>query len=447
MLRNVFETDATEMQALLSGELAVRIVVMGVLPAMLIWKVRLPQLRWTHRLYRRAVAIVWMLVVCVIALLSSTASYAVFFREHKPIRFALMPAAPVSSALGLAFAARRGDHGPLLNASGAAQHTTPPNARPIVLVLVVGETARAANFQLGGYERPTTPRLLATPGVTYFANATSCATSTAISVPCLFSHVSREAFDVDEASRYANLLDALQSASIAVEWRENNAGCKGVCARVQTIQYAGSSDPGLCGGSGCYDEVLVQDLPAKLREIHQDTVIVMHQMGSHGPAYAERYPPQFERFKPACHSNELQRCTAQQLVNAYDNTLVYTDHVLAQIIAALRAASDHADPLLLYVSDHGESLGEQGLYLHGLPYAFAPQTQTHVPMLMWLSPAYLERGRLDARCLEARAAGAASHDNVYHLVLGAMEVRNESYDRHLDLLAPCRAARLPADHE
>jgi len=447
MLRNVFETDATESRSLLSADLIERVLMLGVVPALLVWTVKLPAMRWSKRLRKRALAILALLSVCVLALLSASASYAVFFREHKPIRYTLLPIAPLTSALGVLFDKNKNEGGPLINASGLASRTAPPQAKPLVIVMVVGETARAANFQLGGYARATNPELSTMQGLVYFSETTSCGTATAISVPCMFSHLPRRKFDVDEASRYANLLDAILSAGVDVEWRDNNAGCKGVCARVARVDYGGRNDTQLCHGGYCYDEVLLTDLAGKLATMTQDTLIVMHQIGSHGPAYSERYPPEFERFKPACRSNQLQRCTAEEVVNAYDNTIAYTDHMLARTIDVLRKASSDVDAMLIYASDHGESLGEQGLYLHGLPYAFAPDVQKHVPMLMWLSPSYAARTGVSRDCLQARAAQPFSHDNLYHTLLGAAQVRNASYDPALDILAPCRATGWGGDHE
>lgn len=447
MLRNVFETDAAESRALMSADFIEHLIVFGLVPAILVWKVRLPDMHWSKRLRQHAVAILALLGACALALLSTSASYAVFFREHKPIRFALMPVAPVTSALGVLFDKNKGERGPLINASGEARRIGEVRAKPLVIVMVVGETARAANFQLGGYARPTNPELAATSGLIYFAATTSCGTATAISVPCMFSHLPRRDFDVDEAPRYANLLDALQEAGLDVEWRDNDAGCKGVCARVHQISYPAGSDAKLCRESYCYDEIMLRDLPGKLASVTRDTIIVMHQIGSHGPAYAERYPPEFEKFKPACRSNQLQRCTTQEVVNAYDNTIAYSDHVLARTIEVLRDASSHVDGMLLYASDHGESLGEQGLYLHGLPYAFAPDTQKHVPMLMWLSPTYAAREEIATACLRSHAEQPLSHDNIYHTIMGAAELRNDSYDSQLDILTPCRGSARPSDHE
>jgi lipid A ethanolaminephosphotransferase len=189
---------------------------------------------------------------------------------------------------------------------------------------------------------------------------------------------------------------------------------------------------------------MLNDLAARLRDLTHDTVIVFHQIGSHGPAYSERYPAAFEYFKPACRSNELQHCSKEEVINAYDNTIAYTDHVLSRQIDILRKAADHVDSMLIYASDHGESLGEQGVYLHGMPYSFAPKAQKDVPMLVWASPGYTQRARLDLDCQRALADRTVSHDFLYHTILGAAETRDKVYDSRLDLLAACRR---PADHE
>jgi lipid A ethanolaminephosphotransferase len=447
MMRNVLQTDPAESQELLNGFLVQWTVVMGVLPSLLLRKVRLPRLEWRRALRQRAIALLGIVAACAVALLSCSVSYAVYFREYKPIRFSLSPIAPVTSMLQLfAGQQKRAGHGPLINASGPALRELPVQSKPLLVVIVVGETARADNFQLGGYTRPTNPRLSGEPGLIYFDQATSCGTATAVSVPCMFSHLGRDEFDVDEASRYANLLDALSEAGFDVEWRDNNAGCKGVCQRVRRTSYAGRTDPGKCRHSYCYDEIMLDGMAEHLRDLKRDTVIVMHAIGSHGPAYFERYPARFEVFKPACRSHELQNCSATEVVNAYDNTILYADHVLAETIDRLRAASDRVDSVLLYASDHGESLGEQGVYLHGLPYGFAPSTQKQVPMMLWTSHGYTGRRRVSSSCLEAKARQPVSHDNIYHTVLGAAGVRNTSYDPQLDLLRTC-ADDLPADHE
>lgn len=458
MMRNALQTERAEIAGLLSPDLLVHLLLLGVLPALLIWRIQLPPRPWQVALRRRTGAVAAMLAVCVAALFACSADYAVFFRAHKPVRYLLMPAAPVFSIAGLLSTewhapARTAAAGTLLDPAGQVKRVAPAHARPLVVFLVIGETARAEEFQLGGYARATNPGLTALQGRTgagelaYFDRASACGTSTAISVPCLFSPFPRGRFELESAARYTNLLDSLVKAGLQVEWRDNNAGCKGVCARVHSIEYGKRRDPALCPHSYCYDEVLLDGLAQRLENLRTDTLIVFHQIGSHGPAYSERYPAAFERFKPACRSNELQRCSAEEVRNAYDNTILYTDHVLAQQIALLNAVAERVDSVLIYVSDHGESLGERGIYLHGMPYTFAPSAQKEVPMLLWVSPGYLQRAHLRSGCLPQRAQardpasseGDYGHDNVYHTVLGAAEVRDQVYDARLDLLAPCRA--------
>lgn len=440
MMRNVLQTDPAEVGGLTNLDLLGHVLLLGVIPALLVWKIALPPTSWRRRLRQRLVFIGSALALSAVALFACSSNYAVFFREHKPIRYSLSPAAPVVSLAGLLSTHERRDpRTPLIDVAGNVQRTATPGRKPLVLFLVVGETARAADFQLGGYARATNPRLQGMSGLVYFDHATSCGTATAISVPCMFSHLPRARFDVEQADRYTNLLDTLTKANLAVEWRDNNAGCKGVCARVVQVGYRGGSDPVHCPNSYCYDEVMLGDLAARLQTLQHDTVVIFHTIGSHGPAYSERYPPQFETFKPACRSNELQRCSKEEIANAYDNSILYTDYILSQQIHLLQTNADRVDSMLMYASDHGESLGEQGIYLHGMPYGFAPRAQKEVPMLVWASQGYAARTGLDMGCMRERAHDAVSHDNVYHTVLGALAVHDAVYDPSMDLLASCRS--------
>lgn len=167
-------------------------------------------------------------------------------------------------------------------------------------------------------------------------------------------------------------------------------------------------------------------------------VLVLHQMGSHGPAYARRTPPDFQPFGLACRSQMLSDCSADGLRDAYDNTIAYTDRFLGRTLDWLAARQPGFDTGLLYVSDHGESLGENGLYLHGMPYALAPRQQTHVPMVMWLSAGLQRRLGASPSCLRARAMQVLSHDHVFHSVLGLLDVETTAHDPALDLLSDCR---------
>ena len=163
---------------------------------------------------------------------------------------------------------------------------------------------------------------------------------------------------------------------------------------------------------------------------------MLHQLGNHGPAYFERYPSRFRHFTPTCDTADLGRCTREQISNSYDNALLYTDHLLAQAIGRLQGMEDY-DTAMIYVSDHGESLGEKGLFLHGVPYAIAPEEQTHVPMTMWFSAGFVHDRGLDLACLRQRAGQRTDHDVLFSSVLGLMQVRTALYSPQRDLFASC----------
>ena len=328
-----------------------------------------------------------------------------------------------------------------LDVVGGDAHRSPAamtGAKPMLTVLVIGETARAQNFSLNGYARATNMEL-AHHDVLSFSNVTACGTSTAVSLPCMFSDLGRAKSRSDSATRREGLLDVLQRAGLNVLWLDNNSGCKGVCARVPHESMSASRVEALCREGDCYDDILVQALQNKAGLITTDTVVVLHMIGSHGPAYFKRYPEKFEAFSPACRSADLSRCSRETIVNAYDNSIRYTDHVLSELVGLLRGVNSRFDTAMLYVSDHGESLGEKGLYLHGIPYALAPREQVHVPMLMWISSGMRQRLGLDLACLAARRGDALTHDNLFHSVLGLAMVDTGAYIEGLDLLRPCRS--------
>ncbi len=337
-----------------------------------------------------------------------------------------------------------------LGASYAAQ------ARPPLLMLVVGETARAQNFGLNGYTRNTTPALArwqADEGLVNFSQVQSCGTNTKVSVPCLFSPLTRTQGG-DKTPEHENLLDVLQRAGLAVLWIDNQAGCKGVCARVPNASTLDLKLPGLCDSGECLDPAMLVGLDERIAALDpvrraRGVVLVMHQMGSHGPAYFKRSAPDRKPFLPECTSNTLSDCPPEQLVNAYDNSIATTDHFLDLSLQWLKAKEKAGafQTGLIYLSDHGESLGENGLYLHGVPYALAPQQQTHVPMVAWLSPSLQQRSGVGGACLRAQADKPISHDHLFHSVLGLMDVQTQAHELSLDILAPCVASYAHTDEE
>jgi lipid A ethanolaminephosphotransferase len=324
-----------------------------------------------------------------------------------------------------------------IDAKRGPSWTTP--TRKSVTVLVIGETARAVNFSLNGYARETNPRLAKLDGLINFPNVTSCGTDTAQSLPCMFSGAGRAKTSSDISRRREGLLDIIKRAGFPVLWRENQSGCKAVCARVATENLTTSKIPQFFHNSESSDAVLLHQLEDKIAAAGSDAVIVLHMMGSHGPAYYKRYPPEFEKFTPVCKSSQFSHCTGEEIVNAYDNTILYTDHVLGELAEKLKALDAAGQPAsMIYLSDHGESLGEKNIYLHGMPYALAPQVQKHVPMVMWFSPLYQKTFGLDTACLAQRSKSEFSHDNFFHSVLGLLDIETKPYAPELDIFAPCR---------
>jgi lipid A ethanolaminephosphotransferase len=264
----------------------------------------------------------------------------------------------------------------------------------------------------------------------------------------MFSHLGREANAKNDIP-YENLLDVLQRAGMQVLWLDNQSGCKGVCDRVPNFSTLELKDPALCTDGECFDDIMLRVLPERLAQLEKaggagpasaGTVVVLHQMGNHGPAYFKRTPADMKVFQPECRSNVLQDCPAQDIVNAYDNAVRYTDHLLAQTVRWLK--SQERPTAMLYVSDHGESLGEKGLYLHGMPYMMAPKEQTHVPMVMWLSKPLQSQLGWDSACWKKQASEPISHDHLFHSVLTLAQVKTRWQKPALDVFSGC-AARSP----
>ena len=390
------------------------------------------------------------LLLAVAVLFLSFADMSATMRNHKSLRYLINPLNSFYALGALAHEAQAKPKGPPQPVGAGAKLAAHPGKPPLML-LVVGETARAANFSLNGYARPTNPELQGM-GVVSFSNVTSCGTNTAASVPCMFSFLGREPF-VSRDRDHENLLDLIDHMGMAVLWLDNQAGCKGVCDRVP---HASAASPapgaaalpaGMCREDGeCFDAALLHGLDQRLAALPADkrargVLLVMHQMGSHGPAYYLRSPPDRKPFLPECTTNVLQQCERQSVVNAYDNTIAYTDHVLAGAIRWLQTQVGDYDPALLYFSDHGESLGENNLYLHGLPYSLAPREQIHIPMIAWW-PAQTSQGRaLPLECVAAQRDAALSHDNLFHTVVGWFGIDTPEYKAPLDAFRACRGAR------
>lgn len=441
MLRNVVHTNVKEARELFTAGLAWRLAWSVALPALLLWRLPLKRHGWRRATLQRVAAVLGALAVLAVAMLLVFQDLAAVARNRRELRFQVAPANVVYALAKVGASEGRAVAKPLepIGTDAKLGASWAQRPRPVLLVVVVGETARAASWGLSGYARQTTPELAQVPDLINFADVRSCGTNTEVSLPCLFAPRGRRDYDEARIRGQQGLLHVLDHAGLPVLWRDNQSGCKSACPGLPQERLDAAKVPGLCGPQGCLDGVLLEGLAARL-DPQRSQVVVLHMHGSHGPAYSARYPREFARFQPECRSAELRECTPQEVVNAYDNTLLYTDHVLAQTIAFLRAQQQRFDTALVYVSDHGESLGENGLYLHGMPWSIAPREQTQVPMLLWLSPGYARSFALDTPCLRERAARPVSHDHFFHTVLGLLDVRTALHEPALDLAAGCRSA-------
>ncbi len=430
MIQNVLATDSRETTDLFSVELLAYIALLGVLPAVLIYKLNLRCHPFRIELVQRMKFVGALLVLIVANVVLMGGSYASFVREHKVLRYYANP-------LSFMYSAGRYVDEQLAGAASGPREVIGSDARiPAsdhtreLLIMVVGEAARADHFSLNGYERETNPQL-ATQDVVSYSNVYSCATSTALSLPCMFSQNGSEDFDVAEAKRQENLLDVLQHAGVNVLWRDNNSDSKGVAAGTEFQDFRSAEVNPVCDVE-CRDVGMLSGLEDYIAsKPNGDIVIVLHQMGNHGPAYFKRYPQEYEVFTPVCETNQLEACSQQEIVNAYDNAVLYTDHFLASVIEFLKPYDDEFSTAMFYMADHGESLGEHGIYLHGLPYMIAPDSQKHVASVMWFGESFAQ---INKEGLRAREGAPFSHDNYFNTVLGMLEVESTVYDSSKDIL-------------
>ncbi|MGG7554967.1 phosphoethanolamine transferase [Pseudomonas sp. ES3] len=442
MLRNFAETNATEVRDLLSLKLFVYIVLLGVLPSWLLWKIPVNYRRWHRELLSKVLVSVASVAVIGGVALVNYQGLSSLFRNHHELRLMVVPSNYIGASFGYLREQVVSARQPFAKLGEDAQKKPAWQAhdRKSLTVLVVGESARAENFGILGYDRDTTPKLSKESGLIAFTDVHSCGTETAVSVPCMFSNMGRKDYDASKAKNQEGLLDVLKHAGLEVIWRDNQSGCKGTCDRVTVDDVSNLKDPVLCANSECRDEILLQGMQHFIDTLNKDTVLVLHQMGSHGPEYFKRYPKEYEHFTPVCESNALNNCSRESIVNGYDNTLVYTDHVLSTLIDLLRSNQGKVDTAMLYLSDHGESLGEYNLFLHGTPYMLAPEQQKHVAMMAWFSDSYQKSFSVDTHCLQQNREKPLSQDNLFHSMLGLLEVNSTVYNPGLDMFAGCRGA-------
>ena len=445
MITNIVETDVGEASAYLSSYAFVWLLVIGVAPAIFMIRCSiLPAGKlWLPLIRDKIISIILSLIGIAIIFAFYYQDYASVGRNNSYLRKLIIPTQYGYSLSGYVKERFFSAPIPYVNVgedakqSDLALHHSKNN--PNLLVFVVGETARAQNYQANGYTRPTNP-YTASQDVISFRDVTSCGTATAISVPCMFSLSPRESFNRHRAEYQDNVIDILKRAGVDILWKENDGGDKGVAKNIKKIEIDRRRKDELCNGSTCYDMALVENINKDINEMKGNRVIFLHLIGSHGPTYFQRYPKEMAYFQPDCARSDIENCEKENIINSYDNTIRYTDYVLSKVIETLKEKSDQYNTAMMYVSDHGESLGENGVYLHGLPYRFAPDYQKKVPLMVWLSDGFKQAKSLNASCLQEKAIqkGYYSHDNIFHSLLGVMDIETRVYQPNSDIFSSCR---------
>lgn len=439
MLQSALDTTNAEAGHLISLAFIRHVTVFGILPSLLIIWMKIDHRPFWGKVKQNSMFIFPALILAIALFMMNASTFTSLGREHKEWIATLNPVMPIGNAVKLGVRSGQSQNSVVLKIGLDAKvaNNDQTARKPRLLIVVAGETARAESFSLGGYNKDTNPEL-ARQDITYFSNTSSCGTITAVSLPCMFSVYPREDYTHEKGLETENLLDVLNHAGVHVEWWDNNTGHKGVADRVASQALSSSNDPKYCNNDECLDGIFLDRLDAWMNNVKQDTVLVLHQLGSHGPAYYLRYPDAYRRFTPDCRSAEFSKCSREEILNAYNNSIAYTDHVLSALIDKLRAREDSFDSSLIYMSDHGESIGEFGLYLHGAPYFMAPSQQTHVPYVLWLGKD--AKTGINQPCLSKTATEEQSHDKLFHTVLGLMQVQTKLYSAPLDTLSACRLA-------
>ena len=442
MFRNIVETDPAEASELISAGWFFDVAVYGILPALIISRIPIRREKFLPTIGRKVAFLTTIIALLLANIFPFYDRYASLLRTQRQIKDMIIPTGFLYSGWKYASTNLLVYHHDFISIGEDATHTALPDGHKRVVVMIVGETARAANFSMAGYKKNTNPllsrRLQEKNDMVFYPQFYACGTSTAVSVPCMLSIETEHNFDVDDAAYQENLLDVFARAGFDVTWLDNNSGCKGTCKRVTFVDMNERLNDPHCTPFECADMVLVDALKEILPGIQKDTLIILHQKGSHGPAYFERVPKKYQVFQPVCQSNQLQECTETEVINSYDNTILYTDAVIDAIINTLDASSMDIIPSVLYASDHGESLGEHNLYLHGIPRAIAPDVQIHIPALLWLPERSARAYGVDMQCLRDAAGNHYSHDNIFHTLLDIAGIRTHIYNKSLDILQGCK---------
>ncbi|VUD41714.1 putative phosphatidylethanolamine transferase Mcr-1 [Thalassocella blandensis] len=435
MITNIFESNIKEVTETINMDFILHITTLGIFPSILILAIPIKKEEVQRAFFLRLYILLTFIFITIVSTSINYKYTSFYLREHRDIRFLTVPFYPTYAAINF-FQSKNLKIQSFIEIGTDAKKISYPRKRKIG-VLIVGETARSDHFYLNGYAKNTTP-YLSTINVYSYKNVFSCGTSTSYSLPCMFSFLGEDDFSKIKSSNSSNILDVLKTAKVKSIWIDNNSSCKGVCNGHESINLRDNIDSNSeFFYHGLYlDEVLIDHMKNMISRANKsdDLLIILHPLGSHGPAYYRRHPEIFSKFKPECRSNSPYTCKKSDVVNSYDNSILYTDYFIFKVVETLKEIAKTEEAFMLYVSDHGESLGENGVYLHGLPSSIAPPEQKHIPLITWFSKnfSFAPERTVDLRnpCLNNRF----THDYLSHTLLNLFDVKTHIYNPSLDLL-------------
>jgi lipid A ethanolaminephosphotransferase len=429
MLDNIVQTNPQELAGLVTPMFVLRLLFLGFFPAWWVLKYTPKANTVVMEFKSRLIAIGILILLLVLAVAPFTAGYTSFIREHRVTRFYANPTYFTYSTFKYVAELLKPQLSTVVIKTAQDAVNIDKGKHHELIIMVVGETARADRFSLNGYHRETNP-LLNKENIISFSNVSSCGTSTGVSVPCMFSVLGREDYDKDKALQTQNALEVLSENHVQILWRDNNSDSKGVATRLKYENFKTPTLNPACDKE-CRDIGMLSGLDKYIAASkNQDILIVLHQMGNHGPEYYRRYPDEFAKFKPMCMTGELKNCSQEEIDNSYDNAILYTDYFLSEVIQFLKKYDGERETAMLYVADHGESLGENGWYLHAAPYAIAPKEQTHVPAVLWAGKHF------DYLMSQAKPFKdyPLSHDDVFCTLLVAFELETKTCESKHQML-------------
>ena len=405
MIGNVLNTNYSESSSFFSIKLVLYVVLLGILPSIFIIKAKIITVTAKKFLVSISLTLLFLLTLA----FANASNWLWIDKNSKTLGGLAMPwSYAVNIPLFYIHQFKKNEKEILL-----PDATIKDNQKSVV-ILVIGESARSENFSLYGYPKNTNPLLSKIPNVSHF-NATSDATYTTAGVKSIVEHE-----NTDEL--YEILPNYLYRNNVDVIWRTTNWGEPPV--HIKNYQNREALMPN-CKGDDCdYDGILLSGLKEQILASKKNKIlIVLHTSTSHGPTYSKKYPAQFEIFKPVCNSVELGNCSHTELVNAYDNTIVYTDYLLANVIKDLKQLQEYKSAMI-FVSDHGESLGENNLYMHGLPRSIAPKQQYEIPFIVWTS---------DNSARQMKPNKILTQNYVFHSVLNFLNIQSPVYKEQMNI--------------